>query len=337
MRSRRGFTLIELLVVIAIIGVLVALLLPAVQAAREAARRSQCSNNLKQIGLAMHNYHSALDVFPLGTSAAPNTGWGQWGSLSMLLPYLEQQPLYAASNFSLGPVEGPGDTANRTVVNTLVNSFLCPSDGNAGPTRRNSYYGSIGTTTDWRNNGTDAKDSTGVFARRKSYGLRDITDGSSSTIAYSEGLTGTPQAQPRPGNGVEPSNHSADRFIDANQNPVAIETGLQACNTAYRTAANVSTQKGVHWAVGHSGITLFNTIVPPNSKTYPWSFCRPDCNAGCQPDGSTYITAQSNHAGGVQCAMGDGSVKFIKDSVAMRVWWALGTKSNGDVLSSSDF
>jgi prepilin-type N-terminal cleavage/methylation domain-containing protein len=138
-RLRRGFTLIELLVVIAIIGVLIALLLPAVQSAREAARRSQCTNHLKQIGVSLHNYHTATDVFPMGGSRNLRTAtnyddWTCWSAQGMLLPYLEQMPLYNAANFFFAP-EGDGatsDAINRTVHNTIINSFLCPSDPNAG-------------------------------------------------------------------------------------------------------------------------------------------------------------------------------------------------------------
>ncbi len=154
--SRTGFTLIELLVVIAIIAVLIALLLPAVQAAREAARRSQCVNNLKQIGLALHNYHSTNDVFPMGSSMNPLNGpgdynltWSQWSAHSLMLPYLEQAPLYNSANFSWGidPNWGLCWAFNSTVCNTKVSGFLCPSDGNAGKTQLNSYFASFGTTT----------------------------------------------------------------------------------------------------------------------------------------------------------------------------------------------
>src|SRR5690348_4351264 len=152
----RGFTLIELLVVIAIIAVLIALLLPAVQAAREAARRAQCVNNLKQIGLGLHNYHSTSDSFPLGSSYTNKATWNNWSAHALMLPYIEQTALYSSINFMLpGPGDALGGPMNSTAFRSLVTSFMCPSDGNAGmsvpatqglPANCNSYYGSIGTT-----------------------------------------------------------------------------------------------------------------------------------------------------------------------------------------------
>jgi len=337
---KRGFTLIELLVVIAIIAVLIALLLPAVQAAREAARRSQCVNNLKQLGLGLHNYHSTNDVFPIGSGGATfEGGWSRFSALAIMMPYIEQQAMYSATNFMLSPVEGVGSTANSTVVNATVNAFLCPSDGNAASStgRRTSYYGSLGTETDMGNKGMGPADSTGLFGLQKSYGVRDATDGSSNTIALSEGLAGNSTAGLRPGNGVEGAGNSGDAFTDANQNITGVLAGLNTCNTSWKSASNISTNKGTYWAVGMTGLFFFNTIVPPNSSTYPWSFCRPGCNAGCQPDSSSYINVQSNHSGGANCCMGDGSVKFIKNSVQMNIWWALGTRSNGEVIDATAY
>src|SRR4051794_20205614 len=164
---RRGFTLIELLVVIAIIAVLIALLLPAVQAAREAARRSQCVNNLKQIGLGIHNYHQVHDVFPLGVSLNMYTlgVWrakNSWGHFGMMLPQLEQQAVYNSANFNWGveegtPGGGPPIDINVTAADTQIKLFVCPSDPLGGNGGNNSflnndrdtsnYYGCVGATT----------------------------------------------------------------------------------------------------------------------------------------------------------------------------------------------
>src|SRR5208282_723912 len=152
-RSRRGFTLIELLVVIAIIAVLIALLLPAVQSAREAARRAQCVNNLKQIGLAIHNYHTASNTFPPGSAASYNTynpgcvAWMGWSAQGLMLPYLEQSSIYNAANFSY---DSWNDNAtNQTARDTRIAAFICPSDTNAGQSTGqtgspllNNYYAS---------------------------------------------------------------------------------------------------------------------------------------------------------------------------------------------------
>ena len=202
MRLRgRGFTLIELLVVIAIIAVLIALLLPAVQAAREAARRSQCLNNMKQMGLAMHNYHQAVGTFPMGNTIAYSylgAGADDWGDRfsahALLLPYLEQMPLYNACNFSWDVWYGSArlPSINATVWNTRVNAFLCPSDnGTAGfstsSSYKNSYYGSFGTGTNpW------STQTNGIFApEQTSVDIAAVTDGTSNTIMHVEGLVGS--------------------------------------------------------------------------------------------------------------------------------------------------
>ena len=210
--DRRGFTLIELLVVIAIIAVLIALLLPAVQSAREAARRSQCTNNLKQIGLAMHNYHTTAGSFPLGGVYAPysvgyNIGWGTWSAQALMLGYLEQMPLYNAANFSWSVGPGAGFAINRTVSSSILNVFICPSDGlSPMPINKtavlscwqwsgetNNYLASLGTTTAY---GGAASQTTGPFTQAGVvYGLQNITDGSSNTIAFGESLVGDASIQ----------------------------------------------------------------------------------------------------------------------------------------------
>ncbi|MHC5542672.1 DUF1559 family PulG-like putative transporter, partial [Singulisphaera rosea] len=198
--KRRGFTLIELLVVIAIIAVLIALLLPAVQSAREAARRAQCTNNLKQIGLAMHNYHTAVGSFPWNSCGAsqiyptPNTPgdgkgntWANFGGLTLMLPQMEQMALYNAINFSFGmyPFQDQVDPVQGTAIYQTVASFLCPSDSGRG---RNNYRSSQGTNFDWNarmaaNGGiwrVNAVDGEPISS------VANIIDGTSNTIGFFE-------------------------------------------------------------------------------------------------------------------------------------------------------
>jgi prepilin-type N-terminal cleavage/methylation domain-containing protein/prepilin-type processing-associated H-X9-DG protein len=352
-KCRKGFTLIELLVVIAIIGVLIALLLPAVQAAREAARRSQCTNNLKQIALACHNYHGAVGSFPLAhTHPYANIGdtgygsdWGGWSAHSMLLPYVEQKPVYDSINFVWTNWWGyGGDTnvgANRTAENTRINSFLCPSDGiettSWGEPMISNYFACMGTTTDAGNNG-----STGIFTpRNTSYKESSIKDGLSNTILFSEGLVGSDILQTKYRDAVTGASNNGEYnpittlngqlVIDANT-----QSALNSCNQIWQGSSNHNWYKGWRWAVGQPGITIMNTIVTPNSKQYQWGTCRIGCG-GCGNDDSAFTTANSGHPGGVNVALADGSVRFIKDTVAPQVWWSLGTKAGGEALSADQY
>jgi prepilin-type N-terminal cleavage/methylation domain-containing protein/prepilin-type processing-associated H-X9-DG protein len=360
LRRRRGFTLIELLVVIAIIAVLIALLLPAVQAAREAARRSQCVNNLKQIGLGLHNYHSTNDTFPMGSSLAGNNTWNNWSAQAAMLSFLEQGTIYNGINFNYAGRGGDLGT-NSTTYCTKISVFLCPSDTNAGRPNgnvtinnvvipdsiKNSYFASVGDTT---NAGSDtpprggsgaccvSSPTTGCFAFRLAYGLRDITDGSSNTIAFSEGLCGGTVQAPTRGNMIMTVGALAAFYTDANQGAAAVLLDLNACTTAFLTqTGNISLLHGHDWAVGGMGGSLFNTVAPPNITLYPWSACRKDCSSGCDGGSMDYSNAQSYHAGGVNVLMGDGSVRFIKSTVAITTWWALGTRANGETISSDSY
>jgi len=391
-RIRRGFTLIELLVVIAIIAVLIALLLPAVQAAREAARRAQCTNNLKQIGLAMHNYHQSSGTFPQGQSRAASAigyaggyaGWTEWSAQAEMLGYVEQNPLYNSINFSFCGGYGYGMLANITAWTAVIPTFLCPSDINADkngppvssvataqgwgnsvwPPATNNYRGSIGTTTSvygWSTGyaccqpdpfnfgGTGSAVippfSTGLFVYWVSFGIRDCTDGTSNTIAYAESLTGT-------------NTNDFTRLNNTNNNSVVgvtaaafaevadasagnnyqkiILPALQTCMTAYK-AGNSNTQlsnvNGNRWGWGAMSITLFNTVAPPN---YSFNVCRDSCPA-CGPDDSIFSNAQSSHPGGVNVLMGDGSSRFIKNSISPQTWMALGTRANGETISADSY
>jgi prepilin-type N-terminal cleavage/methylation domain-containing protein/prepilin-type processing-associated H-X9-DG protein len=217
----RGFTLIELLVVIAIIAVLIALLLPAVQSAREAARRAQCTNNMKQLGLAVHNYLSATNavphVYPMlyaGVRSTYSDGWGAWSPQSQLFPYLEQTPLYNAINFSL-PNRYSGSQANMSLLGTRILSFLCPSSpiakGNVAccvliKSPGNNYFASVGPSIIYQSNqGPGGVTTVGIFGfdydprvaitnpgnnPTAAIGIQDITDGTSNTIAFGEWRTG---------------------------------------------------------------------------------------------------------------------------------------------------
>jgi prepilin-type processing-associated H-X9-DG protein len=367
--------LIELLVVIAIIAVLIALLLPAVQSAREAARRAQCTNNLKQIGLAIHNYHTAYDVFPMGDSFQPggnsptNYGlWESWSSQSLLLGYLEQTPLYNAINFSWGPLAsgtGSNDTSgyNTTVTHTIIASFLCPSDPYSGGGKLciNNYASCFGVTGtplyNWDGNNTqfqwqDPSGSTGLFTFAIPYGVRDCTDGTSQTVAYAEWLVSdgrgndfgnqTPPSHYR-GNlmsGVSASGPNDGEIYSAFMNPQAVLLNLQNCTAQFlTTSTSVEDSKGWRWGIGAIGWSMFNNMQTPNDHDYPIGGCRDNFHAGgtSWPDASFSIGAASNHPGGCNVLFGDGSVRFVKDSINRMTWWSIGTKAGGEVVSSDSF
>ena len=357
MSTKRGFTLIELLVVIAIIAVLIALLLPAVQAAREAARRSQCTNNLKQLGLALHNYHTALNSFPMGASASNNpldgnVNWMGWSAQGLLLAYLEQTPLYNAANFSFDPIQNVGGHVNSTVVNTKINTFLCPSDGGSGKALPdflviNNYYASQGTSV--QNTPTMAS---GIFCYNNAYGIENVTDGTSNTIAFGEALVGNDKYSAYAGNGVSycPSCTQFATNTDANDiqsGGVVVATqvlnNFTACAAVFipdvRSATNISANRGEVWAWGAESMSMFNTLVPPNNKTYGgWNQCRQSCQCGLgSADHSDISNASSNHPGGANFTLADGSVRFIKESLAVKTYWALGTKDRGETISSDSY
>jgi len=383
LRTRRGFTLIELLVVIAIIAVLIALLLPAVQAAREAARRSQCVNNLKQIGLALHNYHQTADKFPQGHSMSSNTtspptyqgygGWTEWGAQAQLLPYIEQQAVFNAINFNYCGGYNYGSQANGTSWTTIINAYLCPSDGNAGNGRpgfgtgtpnTNSYRASVGTTTDpgqygnqwpldpyqlmgWsppQGNFAPGARSTGMFCYWNCYGIRDVTDGTSNTVAFSESLVGEASTSRGLRNnsvtgvgGATAANvYDASVFMLNAGSIATLNNAILQCTQQYQGSGALSNANGARWGWGATTMSMFHTVIPPNAKNAPWNSCRSSCG-GCGPDDSTFTNAQSQHSGGVNVLMSDGSVRFIKDSISQITWMQIGTKANNKVVDANSF
>jgi prepilin-type N-terminal cleavage/methylation domain-containing protein/prepilin-type processing-associated H-X9-DG protein len=369
-KVRRGFTLIELLVVIAIIAVLIALLLPAVQSAREAARRIQCTNNLKQIGLAMHNYHTSIGTFPCGISMNPQTSgnalsianWNSWSAQAMMLNYMEQVPLYNAANFSWGPFPtGALTPINYTTAQVVVKAFLCPSDPNSGSGQNsdvayggniNNYAASFGTDTtggnyawDCNNLATGHQDPAGcvgMFGWAVSYGVQHCTDGTSNTVAYAEWLVGN--GQYAAGSKYRGNMESDDGSTGTgNSNALnilpAIQTGLQLCRTKFAAettaASQISDYKGWRWALGAISFASFNTVQTPNDSVG-------GCCAGCgngDPwlNGGWAMGAASAHPGGCNVLFTDGSVKFVKSSISQLTWMALGTRNGGEIISSDAY
>jgi prepilin-type N-terminal cleavage/methylation domain-containing protein/prepilin-type processing-associated H-X9-DG protein len=373
-QRRRGFTLIELLVVIAIIAVLIALLLPAVQAAREAARRAQCTNNLKQLGLAMHNYESSNNIFPSATIYNVNTppctspGFGNncqnttW--FILMLPFLEQSTLYNSFNASIG-IEGPtimglpgGFIINSTVYTTKIASLQCPSDNSS----------TYGMQTIFQLNWQAAKGNYGVNWGNLDYG-QGLLGG--RFTAFPQLWRQSAFGVSRTGNG--PYNCRIASITDGTSNTTLASEILQGAQDDIR---------GSMW-VDNAGAGSFNTrfapngytdyvgIVPPYSTlvgvlpftnfdtlacincgtaagTSPAlasgqaSLCdsQPVQQLGCNytgDEGSEFASARSRHPGGVNSLFGDGSVRFVKNSVNQLTWVSLGSINAGEVIGADQY
>lgn len=307
--SRLGFTLIELLVVIAIIAVLIALLLPAVQQAREAARRSQCRNNLKQIGLASHNYHDSNRCFPFGQL---DSAMG-FSAMSQMLPYMDQAPLYMQINFNLPYNNAANDVPRLTHIPML----RCPSDvsqnlgSNGGPT---NYMANKGANVIWQDAtgpNVGMPEQNGIFYFRSKVTFADITDGASNTAAFSERVLADGN------NGlVSPLE---DVFFHPGS-PTTPDDAVAMCNA--HDINNLAFQfplfMGAPWI--HGQHTYLHVNVPNSRSCGFFSALR------------ATMPPSSRHVGGVHVQMADGAVRFVSQNINLATWRAIGTRAGGEVV-----
>lgn len=323
-RHNNGFTLVELLVVIAIIGILIALLLPAVQAAREAARRAQCTNNLKQIALAYHNYEDTFKTLPrLYYQIQNKAGYHGLGGFLLITPYVEQKVI--ADKWDRNYFYGDTDNSpsNQTLRKTKIAAFICPSDKTFGDLAfPGCNYGvSAGATvTFWRSTGN------GMFQSERETRFADVTDGLSNTILGSEFLkgdnsqTGVSDADIRR---VDPRPSLASSFPTQSE----LDSYGTTCEAANATAEGSLSQCGRDWSSPYSFQTVMNTVAPPNWK-YP--SCAFGSSFGLCADRSAIAPARSRHPGGANHAMGDGNVRFFSETTELLNYQRLGARDDGN-------
>jgi prepilin-type N-terminal cleavage/methylation domain-containing protein len=321
----RGFTLIELLVVIAIIAVLTGLLLPAVQAAREASRRVQCAGNLRQIGVALASYESSARVYPFGVGGGgpPRNAVNRWSAQSQLLPYLEQAALFHSLNFSGLPWRHTTDPSfgplNETALTTPLAVFLCPSDvdriDDPLHTAHNNYRACAGTlpyNLKYDSPGGTGRNN-GIFWYQSAVAPAAIADGLSLTAAFSERCLGN-TAAPEP---------LADFYLVG----LTVDECRGAGPLTSPRLVDPHEWSGERWADGNALYTRYSHALTPG---------RPGCLLGGSQDYDcqAVVTATSRHPGGIHLLSGDGAVRFIKAAIDPRVWTALATIAGGEAIDA---
>ena len=329
-RRRSGFTLIELLVVIAIIAVLIALLLPAVQAAREAARRIQCTNNEKQIGLALHNYYDSFNVLPAAEMGFMGMGNGpNYSALSMILPFMEQTTVFNSINFSqfdFNSNVAPSADPNGTAAVARINALICPSDTYSSTGSQMEVYGQTNYMADmgsgivWQSSlfapNIGFPMPNGAFFGNSATTFAAITDGLSNTGFFGERIVGDSST------GI--ISPIADVFFDPGA-PLTPDDAMAQCQAIniYNPANQLPMIMGVPWIDGQH-ITLH--VTTPNTRS-----------CGFFSVNRAVMPASSKHPGGTNMLFGDGSVKFLKDSISVQTYRALGTINGGEILSADSF